>query len=71
MYCANVGMLGGRANTLGHEGMTLQGGALLPQTPLLRKRIFNPELPVRTSGSAGPSLLHDLVEVGVDPSASP
>ena len=50
--------------------MTLQGGALLPQTPLLRKRIFNSELPVRASGSTDPSLLHDLVEVRVDPSVS-
>ena len=24
-------------NTLGHEGMTLQGGALLPETPLLKE----------------------------------
>ena len=53
---------------LGHEGMTLQEGALLPQTPLLWKRIFNSELPIRTSGSAGPS---NLVEVGIDPSVSP
>ena len=38
MWCVNMGMLEGRANTLGHEGKTLQGGALLPQTPLLRKK---------------------------------
>ena len=42
---------------VGHEGMTLQGGALLPWTPLLRmKRMFNSDVPVRASGSASPSL---------------
>ena len=41
MYCVNMGILGGRANVLGCEGTTLKGGAFLPQTPLLRKRIFN------------------------------
>ena len=65
-------MVGERANALWHQRMTLQGGAPLPQTPLLSmKRIFNSGLPVRASGSAGPSLLHDLVEVRVDPAVSP
>ena len=64
-------MLGGRANTLGHEGMALQAGVLLPWTPLLRKTIFNSELPVRALCHTSPSLLHDLVEVGIDRSVSP
>ena len=63
-------MLGERTKVLGHEGTALQGGALLSQTPLLRKMIFNSELPVRALGSAGFSLLHDLVEVEVDPFVS-
>ena len=70
MCCVNVGMLGGRANVLGSEGMPFQGGDLLPWTPLLRKRIFNSKLHVRPLGSARASLLHDLVEVRVDPSVS-
>ena len=70
MYCVNVGMLGGRANALRHEGTIFQGGTLLPQTPLLRKRILNSELPVRALGSNSPSLLHHLVEVRVDTSLS-
>ena len=36
-----------------------------------QQRIFNLGLPVRALGSASPSLLYDLVAVGVDPSVSP
>ena len=63
----------GKANVLGDEGMTVQRGALLPQSPLPRtqKRIFIFALPVRASGSTSPSLLHDLVEVRAHLSVSP
>ena len=60
-------MLGERAKVLGWEGMTIQGGALLPWTPLLKDRVYLSGL----WAVASPSLLHDLVEVGVDPSVSP
>ena len=59
-----------RATALGHEGMTLQGGAVLPQSPLLRIKRIQVYLS-RLWGSTSPILLHGLVEVRVDPSVSP
>ena len=39
--------------------------------PYYGKRMFNLELPVKALGRTSPSLLHDMVDVGVDPPISP
>ena len=55
---------------LGHEGMTGCTGRGSPTSDSLTKRtkrIFNSGLPDRALDSTGPSLLHDLIEVGVVP----
>ena len=62
--------MGKELTHLGHEGMTGyigKGSSASDSLTKRTKRIFNSGLPDRASGSAGPSLLHDLVEVGVVP----
>ena len=63
-------MLGEELTHLGHEGMTRctrQGSPASDSLTKRTKRVFNSGLPDRALGIAGPSIMHDLVKVGVVP----